>query len=31
MSPDLYTVIKQICEEKQIPEESVVSTVELAL
>ncbi len=31
MSPDLYTVIKQICEEKQIPEKSVVSTVELAL
>lgn len=31
MSPDLYTVIKQICEEKQIPEGAVVSTVELAL
>lgn len=31
MSPDLYTVIKQICEEKQIPEESVVATVALAL
>ncbi len=31
MSPDLYNVIKQICEEKQISEESVVATVELAL
>lgn len=31
MSPDLYSVIKNICEEKQIPEESVISTVELAL
>ncbi|MFH1712918.1 MAG: transcription termination factor NusA [Candidatus Jacksonbacteria bacterium] len=31
LSPDLYKVIKQICEEKQISEESVVSTIELAL
>jgi len=31
ISPDLYNVIKQICEEKQIPEQSVISTVELAL
>lgn len=31
MSPDLYSVIKHLCEEKQIPEESVISTVELAL
>ncbi|HBH46972.1 MAG TPA: transcription termination/antitermination protein NusA [Candidatus Jacksonbacteria bacterium] len=31
MTPDLYNVIKQICEEKQIPEEAVVATVELAL
>jgi len=31
LSPELYNVIKQICEEKQISEESVVSTVELAL
>lgn len=31
LSPDLYKVIKQICEEKQISEESVVATIELAL
>lgn len=31
MTSELYNVIKQICEEKQIPEEAIVSTVELAL
>ena len=31
ISPDLYNVIKTICEEKQISEETVVATVELAL
>ena len=31
MTSDLYNVIKQICDEKQISEESVVATVELAL
>ncbi len=31
MTADLYNVIKQICEEKQISEAAVVATVELAL
>jgi len=31
VSTDLYNVIKQVCEEKQISEDSVISTLELAL